>query len=588
MGLRSPQELKKTQTQALPTARTSVIQKEEMSANFLNTFAKTTETVFAKKEEEDKRMASIISARYRELADAERIKAEGEVAKSQGWNVLNVSRDQSKGLTEKLNSLKSQFDQKYEPYLENVRLDVINKYTRSSQPYVINQVKKTTKDTYNAIIANEMNDTILDSGVDPEQYSQNLDRIRGLVREKAYIERGEDESVEVAPGVTLKEVIDNETGTAVSKTVSNSVIQLAKLGHLGNAESLFRKHDADMNADDRLRAVEAMKSAQSAEESKIATTKADLIQKQASDMVDAEKRASELASTDKERTAIMAVLKSRYQVADQAKKKRIDDTTATIYETLLAPGKTLSDVNDAMRTLPVEKQAEILETINKNNGKVIPSVTNNQKYDEALTAIYQNPEVLDNPKFLASYIPHLSPSDYGFLKSQFTRRKARAADEREWVRFNTDKLLMDDAIRLNNELGVFHPGMASKNKRLMIEYGQTLMEQNPKMDRLELQKKVKAWAYTHLAAPKKEERGVFSKAWNKYFGDGLDYELNYDDPSSPDTVSPDGSPITYSEEDQEEFRQRARKAFQDKGKPVDMLAIEKALRNRIQNKQPLK
>lgn len=586
MAIKSPEQLDTVKTQAMPTVRTQGVAQEAMSTNFLNNIAKTADTLISAQTAADKKMVSIISNRYRELADQERIKSEAVVTSTQGWNVLKTSKEQSTALTESLSKLKGQFDEKYEPYLENVRLDVLNKYQRSSQPYVINQVKKTTNDTFNAVLSNEMNDTILNSG-DLDAFSTNLDRIRSIVREKSAVQRGEDGEVEVAPGMKLSQLIEKEEGVAVSKTVANSVIQLSNVGHLKNAEELFRKHDADMNADDRLRAIEAMKRAQNSEENNAAIAAADLIQKSANDLVEAERMASDMAGTTKQRSAIMAILNSRYEVATKAAKKKEDDTTATIYDNL-AQGKTLDEVNPLLRSVSVERQNEIITTLNKNGGKVIPSVTNNQKFDEAITKVYTDPDVLEDPGFLSRYVPFLSPSDYSFVKGQLNTRKRQAADSQEWNRLNTNKIVLEDVILFNNERGIFDPSAISKNKRIAIEFADSLLTSNPKMDRNALKKQVKAFLFTNSATPEKTPRGVISRTWNALFGDGLDYEINYKNPQVPDAINAEGKAVSYSNEDKEEFRRTAIEAFNKAGKKADPLAIEKALNERMRTGKSLK
>jgi hypothetical protein len=586
MGLRSPQEMDSVKTQAMPTSRTSIIPKAEISANFLNSFAKAADNVVASQTAQDKRMTALVSARYRELADQQRIASEGEVAKTQGWNVLKVSKEQTSSLQENLIKLKSEFGDQYEPYLENVRLDVMNKYNRSTQPYVTGQVKKTTNDTYNAVIANQMNDTILDSG-NIDNFSENLERVKALVKERGEVQHGDDLNAEIAPGMKLGELIEKETTVAASKTVANSVIQLAKMGHLKNAEELFRKHDPDMTADDRLRAAEAMKSAVNAEDGKSATALADLVQKTANDMVEAERMISDQAPSDKVRNSAMAIIKNRFDIATKAKKKKDDETTATVYQNLAA-GKDISQLQDLMRGLPVERQNEIVNTLIKNNGKVVPVLTDNKKFDEALDRIYKDPTAVEDPGFMAKYIPHLSPNDYAFVEGQYVARKRQAVDNQAWNKNNVGKIILDDVTRFNNEMGIFNQSMISKNKRIAVEYGQTLLEQNPKMDQVELTKKVKAFLYTNSAMPQVKERGIISKAWNNLFGDGLDYEVNYKNPQAPDAINSAGQPITYTPEDMDAYRNAAKKAFEAQGKPVDMQHIEKALRDRMNRGDSIK
>lgn len=587
MGLRTPQQLDTTKQQAMPSVRVNAIKKEDLSANFLDTFAKTTDNYTNAQLVQDKKMTAIVGARARELMEKESVASQGEVAKVQGWNVLQTSKEQADGLQQKLMDIKGQFHEKYEPYLENIRLDVMNRFTQSTQPYVNNQLKKTTNDTYAALIANEMNATILNSG-DLNTFSSNLERVKNIVREKAYVQRGEDENAEVAPGMTLKSLIDNETNAATSKTVANSVIQLADLGNLANAKALFEKHDADMNADDRLKAVEAMKRAMNSDDSKAATAAADIIQKKANDLVEAEKMASEMGGTDKMRGAIMSIIKNRHWVATEATKKKNADTQNEVWETLSQPGKTLKDVESSMRKLPVPMQNEIIDTINKNNGSVVPATTNFQKYDEALTAIHTDPSVVENKNFLSQYIPHLNPSDFSFIKGQYNSKKKSVADGQEWLRVNAGKLILDDVTRFNNERGIVDYGLISKNKRVAMEYADGLMKQNPKMDQLELQKKVKAFMYMNSGMPKIEEKGWFGKLWAHTLGDGQDFEVDYKNPQMPDALDKSGNAISYSEEDKNAFREAAKRQFIDAKKPVNNLAIEKALRARMLNGQSLK
>lgn len=577
MGLRSPAELA---TQApdiaqMPNARFQEVKRQDIGGEYLKTISAGVTALEKAEAEKAAKMASIVKARARAEANRARLAQENIVSSTQGFDVLKVSEKSGRDLDKEMASIMGKYDDQYQAELQTVRMEVMNQFTRATQPYVVNQTKKATKDTFDAVIADSMNDAVLSSG-SPEEFDMMLSNLAGTVREKSNVQHGYDEEAEVMPGLKLKSLIDSETKAAQSRTIRNGVGILVDGNQYSRAVELFERHRGNMNADDLQAAMKDLSKGLENQEDMVSASMArDLYVKHGDNIVAAREEALALSGGSTKKYE--KVVKNFDDLVDSQKKQtRIDteNTIKSIYDSY-DQGASWQSLQPELDKLPPKEKSELIEAYNKNGKSLYPNTTNDKAMAEAMDQVFYNFSEVERMEkqggnFLVKYRTQLSPNDYATVQRVYQSKKAAGSNAQAKIQNLYDKMSMEAAIQVNNELNIADPALIAKSKRLAIEIGDSLVTQNPRIKESELREGVKRALFMQINPPQVKERNAIIRGWNSFWGNDSftdQYYVDYGDPKNPNVpASPVGNSEKYTPEYVGKVRDQYRERLKRSGK----------------------
>jgi len=587
----SPQNTPVVKLQGIPETRTRAIAATPISTNFLQNIGQAANIVARDMDVKNDSSTTFIKNRFQEEAEKIRLEVEGGVLSSTGLDTLKTSKEGSETLAKRLEEQKAKYDAKYHPIFDTEIQNIQNKYTRSTQPYTVGQVKKVEQDTFNANISTLMNDTITGSA-DTDLYPARLQLIRDKVREKAMFTYGEDENAMTPSGMPLKDLINNEVAAAESKTVGNSIIALAKNQRLDLARDMFSEYDKSLLPAERNKAIAAINSAMESNQSKVASGLVDQVRRTTADPSEQAKLIYDLAPNDKTARTMDAINKSLTASAEKSTKIQNDLQKENVIKSLTQDNKNLNDpeVQAMLQKLPADEQTAILDRVSKNGGSYYAKVTDKKVYDRTVDKIYNaTAEQLNEPGFLNDAFGASSVEDARRLQGMYDKRKANFADESRKLQNDLSSYMYNDLRSLSDGMGYTDKQEAGQFMSVAMGYAEELIEQNPKITREELRKKVRATAYDQaktLVTPEKKSTWANPSKW---FSEGIRFTSEDAQYALPNKFSQTGNPTTYTEEDQAAFRERAINEYKTKFKqepPADK--VELLLRQRMRQGKPLK
>lgn len=570
MGLRSPAELasKAPDVAQMPNSRFQAVQREQIGNEYLKSISSGINAVEKAQLDQQKKMASIVKARYRAEANKARLSQENSVAMTEGWDALKSSQKAGGSLDKETRSLMGKYGDQYQGELETVRMEVLNQFTRTTQPYVVNQTKTATKKTFDAVIADTMNDAVL-SSANLEEFDGLLNSVGGIVREKSNVQYGYDEEAEVMPGMKLKQLIDSESQIAKSRTVRNSVGILVDGNQYSKAIEVFDKYKGTMNADDLQSAMKDLSKGLEKQDDVVSASMArDLYLKHGNNILDAREEALALASNTKQYEKIVRNFDDLVDSKQKQEKIEAETQTKKVYD-LYDEGASWQSLQSELDKLPPKQKSEIIEAYNKNGKSLYPNVTNDRKMSEAMDRVMSDFSGIEREEkqggnFLVKYRTQLNPQDFQTISRMYQSKKKAGSDAQARMENSYDKMAMEASIAVNNELNIASPDIIAKSKRLAVEIAQDLVAKNPRMKDSEFNREVRTRLFRQINAPEVKQRSRFSpvRAWKSFRGEAdADFYIESGDENNPNVPA---SPMTNNEKYTPEYLNNTREQYRQK------------------------
>jgi hypothetical protein len=269
MGLRSPQELVKSGTRALPgtNLQGGVAQ---MDNRFIQSAANSINEI----RQQDAKQVQFLKDSLEVENENDRIQTQAELAKLEGVNALDQGPKLRERLKKNAEERLSKVPEKYRPYLQNIPGETVNKFSAFAYPYEAQQSKKLTADVLKQRTAARVNEAVENSN-DDVKFNDTLKLVADDATRMAYTQYGEDMNRDVGNGVTVGEVVKQYQKNAVSDTVSRAIQAQLSVGRMDIAEKIRASYGKELTGADQSKVGKAIQSAVRRGETKVASTLAE-------------------------------------------------------------------------------------------------------------------------------------------------------------------------------------------------------------------------------------------------------------------------------------------------------------------------
>lgn len=513
MGLRSPQEMQKVAIKPQGTTRFSGLRAPLVDKDFLTTYSQALDL------HESRRLKQIefVKAQIGNDADGDVIEAQGKLSSAQGLNALKTSKQQEAELQKKFDARLAKIPEDFRPYAAQVVQSKLNKYNRFATPYTAGQAKKVEDDTYTLQVANESNNAIENSGDMEYLDSEGILRVKDAIV-KSSANRG------LSP-----EQAEYNVNLGVSSVVRRSVEQQAKIGPDGltRANELAKLHNDKLLPADRIKVLNALRTAEKDLGTREAIVLADIAYEQAAGnpaMADQFIRDNAKNTSVARQSSIM--LNNRLRNEKAAKTKQIEDATADVYEAV----EKGQDPNSLIQNIPWPYREKVLESLNKNQG-MTNRLTDTASYETLLERFRNNPTAAANTK-LGGFKGLLSPRDYRTFEKWQTNLKKSQTDEVARAQLGNDDEVQKSISRFLTAKGV--RGKQARAQATSFAYARymQLLEENPKSTRKQIRE---------VLDRELNENGVKEVEVKNKLTLGLFWNKSKNAPN-PDLVKPDTTP----------------------------------------------
>jgi len=407
MGLRSPQEIKQTALRPEASTRFQGAVAPKIDNTFLATASKAISAVEdLRQKTADKYLVEqekFLSADAENKSEEIRLKYQGELAQQKGTNAIENSSILRDKMRKDLGELVQKYPQGFQQLVQMKADKASNKYYAFHVPYVAGQANKVKDDTYKAQIQNSMNNVVENSASVDFVSNEGVNQVAFHISEQA-------DRMGASP-----EYKDHLISKGVSGTVLKSIDMQLKSGAHPTAQKLFEANKFRMTAGDEAKALQMFKSAAENEATRTPIDKAmNIIDEVGEDYALADRMAKTMAVDEKERTQIMANIKSHISMKKETDLMQDKKVIATLTEKVNVK-RQMPTVQELNQIKDYKVRSAFAKAINDGKG-TLGNITDQQVYDDLLEKLATATPEQAKEINLPSYKAFLGSSDYSTLE----------------------------------------------------------------------------------------------------------------------------------------------------------------------------
>jgi len=472
----------------------------KIDKTFLNTAAQGFKDQQTRQEIQDKRDYSFFKADLENKNENALIQAKVGVTSQSGLNSIKALKDNRDNLDKQLAKNLESVPERFRPLIEGEGISgkFRNRYEGTALPYTVMQSQKVKQEAFNQHSLNTINSTIESSGSDMG-LRVSLDEISKSVIQSARNKYGDN--VELIAGAVNK---------SQSDALLRSVGIQAKSGNLNRAAEILYGVNADVfTPDDKVKAIGLLDSAKKDEGDRYALGLSEEAMKTSDNLIAQEAVVRSHVTNNGMDAAVytrtMSILNSRNSIANKQKKAEGEKIMGAVNTHLIKGGQL---TNDLLLSVPEAQRAEVIrnaEVISKG----LPVSTDFRVFDD-LSNQMANDRKAFSERDLSSFRTKLSRKDF----STFSSAQTRIGLELQSKTASLTESAYSDVVRnfaaLNGDLIPADPEY-SRISSIAFEEAERLKQENPKIGRAELSRKIKAALITKYVPTVVKTPGFFNR-----------------------------------------------------------------------------
>lgn len=528
MGLRTPQQLQKTQVAKTPTVRDNGSGAVQVSEAPINTISQALDqeykTNLSALEKARKEQDALVKDQIQNALDASVIEAKAITANAKGSNAIAQSQQQRDNIKKNASSIISKYPAEYQRKYGGLTDEAINKYNAFAIPHEYGEINKLKETTLDERMNNEMDD-LVGSATDPAQFDEKMIGLIQTASRKAGMIYGSSPDVEVLPGISAREASESFVNQTVSKAYTRVIEQQSAANNWQIAQKFLDENGSKISEADKVKAMKLIDTAKNNNETDQAKTLMKLASEAHPDNSELQREFLYANSTSdkiyKESTQMMS---TRDSIQQRQKKVNEDKIIGDAYDMAQKD----KDVTDAMLLkVPPKERSALLTYIKKlNDGEMIK--TDPIKFNQAMEQFENNPFEA-NKMNLSVLKPYISAEDMKTLQRKKESVSNAITGNKIKGGLADDRQVADIAVEFAKSKNIFDEQGMYQIRKISNEEFYRLQDENPNMSLGEVRQKIFKALY---------ERGIKKTETKRFFGLSTSITEEINDSLAPEAAAP--------------------------------------------------
>ena len=528
MGLRTPQQLQKTQVAKTPTVRDNGSGAVQVSEAPINTISQALDqeykTNLSALEKARKEQDALVKDQIQNALDASVIEAKAITANAKGSNAIAQSQQQRDNIKKNASSIISKYPAEYQRKYGGLTDEAINKYNAFAIPHEYGEINKLKETTLDERINNEM-DSLVGSATDPAQFDEKMIGLIQTASRKAGMVYGSSPDVEVLPGISAREASESFVNQTVSKAYTRVIEQQSAANNWKVAQKFLDENGSKISEADKVKAMKLIDTAKNNNE----TDQSRVLMNMANeaypeDLVAQEQFLRANSPSDKIYKESTQMMSARNSIEQKQKKDNEEKIIGDAYDLVDKGGDV---TNQVLLKVPAEKRSQLLTYIKKkNDGEMIKTVP--AEFNEAMKKFENNPFEA-NKMNLSALKPYISAEDMKTLQRKKESISNAITGNKIKGGLADDRQVADIAVEFAKSKNIFDEQGTYQIRKISNEEFYRLQDENPNMSLGEVRQKIFKALY---------ERGIKTTKTKSFFGLATSTTEEINDSLAPEAAAP--------------------------------------------------